>query len=226
MSGALLGCLFSPLLLADDSPLTLDRQFVSAPSVESTTVAEMARYGSKVEIIDRQQIERAGPSSDITRVLQMYVPGLYVAPKNGPFDYGTYSLLGGRNDDTLILLDGVRLNNRLYGGLYLDTLPANAIERIEVLKGGQSLLFGTQAVSGVINIVTRSPQTRDVSGEVNLGLDSFMGQERRRPRRADPQQRPGRAGAVGLCQPQRLRWLPAISQQRLQRQHPGQETRL
>ncbi|MCE4057955.1 TonB-dependent receptor plug domain-containing protein [Pseudomonas sp. Au-Pse12] len=173
--GALLGGLFSPLLLADDNTLKLEQQFVSAPSVESTTVAEMAKYGSKVEIIDRQQIERAGPSSDITRVLQMYVPGLYVAPKNGPFDYGTYSLLGGRNDDTLILLDGVRLNNRLYGGLYLDTLPANAIERIEVLKGGQSLLFGTQAVSGVINIVTRSPQTRDTSGEVNLGLDSFMG---------------------------------------------------
>ncbi|WP_265534763.1 TonB-dependent receptor plug domain-containing protein [Pseudomonas saponiphila] len=175
MSGALLGCLFSPLLLADDAPLELQPQSIFAPSVESTTVAEMAQYGSKLEIIDRQQIERAGPSSDITRVLQMYVPGLYVAPKNGPFDYGTYSLLGGRNDDTLILLDGVRLNNRLYGGLYLDTLPANAIERIEVLKGGQSLLFGTQAVSGVINIVTRSPQTRDVSGEANLGLDSFMG---------------------------------------------------
>jgi len=173
--GALLGCLFSPALLAETTALTLDRQIVSAPSVESTTVADMARYGSKVEIVDREQIERAGPSSDLTRVLQMYVPGLYVAPKNGPFDYGTYSLLGGRNDDTLILLDGVRLNNRLYGGLYLDTLPANAIERIEVLKGGQSLLFGTQAVAGVINIVTRSPQTREASGEVNLGLDSFMG---------------------------------------------------
>ncbi|OLF54777.1 TonB-dependent receptor [Pseudomonas chlororaphis] len=172
----MLGCLFSPLLLAEETTLTLDQQLVSAPSVESTTVAEMARYGSKVEIVSREQIERAGPSSDITRVLQMYVPGLYVAPKNGPFDYGTYSLLGGRNDDTLILLDGVRLNNRLYGGLYLDTLPANAIERIEVLKGGQSLLFGTQAVAGVINIVTRSPQTREASGEVNLGLDSFMGQ--------------------------------------------------
>ncbi|WP_347906169.1 TonB-dependent receptor [Pseudomonas purpurea] len=155
--------------------MTLDQQIVSAPSVESTTVAEMARFGSKVEIINREQIERAGPSADISRVLQMSVPGLYVAPKNGPFDYGTYSLLGGRNDDTLILLDGVRLNNRLYGGLYLDTLPANAIERIEVLKGGQSLLFGTQAVAGVINIVTRSAQTREASGEVNLGLDSFMG---------------------------------------------------
>lgn len=172
--GALL-CLISPPALADTQTMTLDQQLVSAPSVESTTVAEMARFGSKVEIIDRAQIERAGPDADITRVLQMSVPGLYVAPKNGPFDYANYSLLGGRNDDTLILLDGVRLNNRLYGGLYLDTLPANAIERIEVLKGGQSLLFGTQAVAGVINIVTRSAQTRETSGEVNMGLDSFMG---------------------------------------------------
>lgn len=173
--GLLFGCLFSPLLLADDPPLELKQQIISAPSVESTTVADMAQYGSKVEIVTREQIERAGPAADVSRVMQMFIPGLYVAPKNGPFDYGTYSLLGGRNDDTLILLDGVRLNNRLYGGLYLDTLPANAIDRIEVLKGGQSLLFGTQAVSGVINIVTRSPQTREASGEVNLGADTFGG---------------------------------------------------
>ena len=171
----LLGCLASPLALAENTPLILDQQIVAAPSVESTTVAAMAQYGSKVEIVSREQIERAGPGADITRVMQMFIPGFYVAPKNGPFDYGTYSLLGGRNDDTLILLDGVRLNNRLYGGLYLDTLPANAVERIEVLKGGQSLLFGTQAVAGVINIVTRSPQRRQASGEVNLGLDSFAG---------------------------------------------------
>lgn len=171
----LLGCLASPLALAENTPLVLDQQIVVAPSVESTTVAAMAQYGSKVEIVSREQIERAGPGADITRVMQMFIPGFYVAPKNGPFDYGTYSLLGGRNDDTLILLDGVRLNNRLYGGLYLDTLPANAVERIEVLKGGQSLLFGTQAVAGVINIVTRSPQSREASGEVNLGLDSFAG---------------------------------------------------
>lgn len=170
-----LGCLASPLALAENAPLILDQQIVAAPSVESTTVAAMAQYGSKVEIVSREQIERAGPGADITRVMQMFIPGFYVAPKNGPFDYGTYSLLGGRNDDTLILLDGVRLNNRLYGGLYLDTLPANAVERIEVLKGGQSLLFGTQAVAGVINIVTRSPKSREASGEVNLGLDSFAG---------------------------------------------------
>ena len=170
-----LGCLFSPLALAENDALTLDQQIVSAPSVESTTVAAMAQYGSKVELVSREQIERAGPGADISRVMQMFIPGFYIAPKNGPFDYGTYSLLGGRNDDTLVLLDGVRLNNRLYGGLYLDTLPASAVERIEVLKGGQSLLFGTQAVSGVINIVTRSPQSRQASGQIDLGLGSVGG---------------------------------------------------
>ena len=43
--------------------------------------------------------------------------------------------MGGRPDDTLILIDGVRLNNRLFGGIYLDTLPLIAIDRIEVLQG-------------------------------------------------------------------------------------------
>ena len=85
----LFGCLFSPLLLADDAPLELNQQIVSAPSVESTTVADMAHYGSKVDIVSREQIERAGPAADVSRVMQMFIPGLYVAPKNGPFDYGT-----------------------------------------------------------------------------------------------------------------------------------------
>lgn len=152
-----------------------DTLLVSAPGVESTTVSELAKYGNKLEVITRQQIERAGPDADVTRVLQMYVPGFYVAPQYGPFDYANYSLLGGQNSDTLIMLDGVRLNNRLYGGLYLDTLPITAIERIEVLKGAQSLSFGTQAVSGVINIVTRTPASTELSGEMSVGADTFGG---------------------------------------------------
>ena len=85
----LISCLFSPLLLADNTPLVLNPQIVSAPSVESGTVAAMAQYGSNVIVVSREQIERAGPSADVSRVMQMFIPGLYVAPKNGPFDYGT-----------------------------------------------------------------------------------------------------------------------------------------
>ena len=127
----LLGCLFSPLLLADDPPLELKQQIISAPSVESTTVADMAQYGSKVEIVTREQIERAGPAADVSRVMQMFIPGLYVAPKNGPFDYGTYSLLGGRNDDTLILLDGVRLKEA--------RTAAEVAEMLEQLRAGRPI---------------------------------------------------------------------------------------
>lgn len=61
--------------------------------------------------------------------------GLYVSLGQGAYGYGKYSFMGGRPDDTLILIDGVRLNNRLFGGIYLDTLPLIAIDRIEVLQG-------------------------------------------------------------------------------------------
>lgn len=161
--------------LTPTPPVRLGGVLVEAPSPETTTSAALAQFGSRVEIVTREQIERAGPSADVARVLQMYVPGLFVAPKNGPFDYTAVSLLGGRADDTLILLDGVRLNNRLYGGIYIDTLPATAIERIEILKGGQSLFFGTQAISGVINIVTRRARSHGWAGEASAGLDTFGG---------------------------------------------------
>ncbi|MFX8879604.1 TonB-dependent receptor plug domain-containing protein, partial [Acinetobacter baumannii] len=82
------------------------------------------------------------------------------------------SFLGSRTQDVLFLVDGVRINNRLYAGTTpLDTLPSAIVDRIEVLEGGQSLFYGTQAVAGAVNIVTKpfSP-TRD--GAVSVGVDS------------------------------------------------------
>ena len=75
----------------------------------------------------------------------------------------------------LWLVDGVRVNNRLYAStLPLDTLPAHMIERIEVLEGGQGLFYGTQAISGVINVITREFTDR-TGGEVGLGFDDNDG---------------------------------------------------
>lgn len=152
-----------------------DVLMVSAATIESTTVNELVNYGNKLHVITQEEITRSGPSSDLNQVLQQYVPGLYVAPNQGPFGYGTFSLNGGRSDDTLILIDGVRLNNRLYGGIYLDTLPLIAIDHIEVLQGAQSLSFGTQAISGVINIVTKKPTSKELSGEFSVGVDTHKG---------------------------------------------------
>src|SRR5690606_14886769 len=73
--------------------------------------------------------------------------------------------------DVLWLVDGVRLNNRLYSSTLSDTLPSNMVERIEVLKGGESLFYGTNAAGGVINIVSRD-FSDTFGGDVSVGGDT------------------------------------------------------
>jgi outer membrane cobalamin receptor len=131
---------------------------VEGQRLEETIPLDLSRYGNQVEIITAEQIQQGG-FVDITQTLQMLVPGLHVAPKNGPFDYFSASLQGSRADDILWLVDGMRITNRLYNGTSpLDTIPAHIVERIEVLKGGQGIFYGTQSVAGVVNIVTKGVQ--------------------------------------------------------------------
>ncbi len=111
---------------------------------------------------------------DVASALES-VPGLYIKPGAGPFSYVDVSLQGSRTQDVLWTVDGVRINNRLYGSTSPnDTLPASMIERIEVLKGGESLFYGTQAAAGVVNVVTRG-FTDDFNGQVNANVDSRGG---------------------------------------------------
>jgi outer membrane cobalamin receptor len=114
---------------------------------------------------------------DVAGALDALSPGLYISPQNGPFDYVQISLQGSRTTDVLWLVDGIRINNRLYAGTTpLDTLPAGLIERIEVLNGGQALFYGTQAVAGAINIVTKGFSDHP-DGAVSIGYDTNQAQQ-------------------------------------------------
>ena len=109
-----------------------------------------------MQTITAAQIQNGG-YYDVAQALQALVPGLFLTPKAGPFDYVTASLQGSRTNEILWLVDGVRISNRLYNGTTpLDTIPAHMVERIEILEGGQGLFYGTQAVAGVINVVTKA----------------------------------------------------------------------
>ncbi len=150
-----------------------DTIVVTGKSLEETLPQELARYGHDVEIVEAKQIKDSG-AVDLATALQN-VPGLYIRNQSGPFSYVDLSLQGARSQDVLWAWDGIRLNNRLYGTtLPTDTLPASMIERIEVLKGGESLFYGTQAAAGVINVVTRE-FTDDFNGQLNASVDSFGG---------------------------------------------------
>jgi vitamin B12 transporter len=122
--------------------------------LEETTPLKLARYGNRVEIITGEDL-RLGGFNDLTQALQMRLPGLHLAPKNGAFDYVGCSLQGSRCQDILWLIDGVRINNPLYNSTTpLDTVPSHMVERIEVLYGGQGIFYGTQSVAGVVNVVS------------------------------------------------------------------------
>jgi vitamin B12 transporter len=147
---------------------------ITSRRIEETIPLDLARYGNQVNVITGEEIRQRG-FIDVTQTLQMMVPGLHIRPKNGPFDYFDASLQGSRNQDILWLIDGVRITNRLYNSTSpLDTVPAHMIERIEVLKGGQGIYYGTQAVSGVINIVTKSFQ-QEADGAVSTSVNTNDG---------------------------------------------------
>ncbi|CAN5238622.1 TonB-dependent receptor [soil metagenome] len=157
---------------ADDN--SVDELIITAQGLEQTLPLELSKYGNDLVIVDGQTIKNK-IYIDTGSALQMEVPGLYFAQQAGPFSYAYVSLQGSRIQDILWTVDGVRVNNRLYNTTPPnDTLPAGMIERIEVLKGGESLFYGTQGVAGVINVVTRS-FSKDFGGQVSGGGDSDGG---------------------------------------------------
>ena len=153
---------------------TIDEVTVVSKRLEESLPQQLAASGSRVTVVTAADIKNGG-YNDLGQTLQYTVPGLYLSMVSGQFSYAEMSLQGGRTGDVLWLVDGVRVNNRLYSGtLPLDTLPAHMIERIEVLEGGQGLFYGTQAIAGVINVITKE-FTDKTDGEVGLGFDDQDG---------------------------------------------------
>jgi outer membrane cobalamin receptor len=167
-------CAMNPALSENQS--SLDEIVVSARSLEDDLPQQLSQYGTRVDVISAAKILNGG-YLDVAGALEALAPGLYISPHNGPFDYVQISLQGSRTEDVLWMVDGVRINNRLYAGTTpLDTLPASMIERIEVLNGDQTLFYGTQAIAGAVNIVTRAFSDHP-GGSITVGADTNQGKQ-------------------------------------------------
>ena len=171
----LLGAAMSVLASAAHAEaVDIDELVITAARLEETLPQELARYGADLSVID-DSVVRDNLYVDISQALQMQTPGLFLSPRSGPFSYADIAVQGSRTSDVLWLVDGVRISNRLYTSTSpADTLPASMVERIEVLKGGQSLFYGTQAVAGAINVVTRA-YSEDLDGRFTVGGDTRGG---------------------------------------------------
>lgn len=145
---------------------------ITERSLETSLPLELSRYGADLEIVTAEQIGNHG-FIDVSQSLEMLVPGLHLTTQAGAFSYVNLAMQGSRPTDILWTIDGVRINNRLYNGTSpADTLPSSMIERTEVLKGGHGMMYGTQAIAGVVNVVTRS-FSDEFDGGVSVGSGSY-----------------------------------------------------
>lgn len=112
---------------------------------------------SFTEVIDAS--ETKGEARDVEDLLGAAV-GVQVRRFGGPGQASEISIRGSTGSQVVVLLDGVRLNSAQSGTVDLSTIPKDLIERIEVSRGGGSVGVGSDAVGGVVNVVTRSASAK------------------------------------------------------------------
>ena len=145
---------FSKTLFAQDSTqIDLDAVTVTA-NIQQTEIRKTAR---NVSVITAKDIENA-PVKTLDGILQ-YALNVDVRSRSPLGVQADISIRGGNFDQTLILVDGVKMNDPQTGHHSLNLpLPVNMIERIEILQGGASRVFGPSAFAGAINIITKKNQ--------------------------------------------------------------------
>lgn len=164
---ATLLCLPLPLLASErDDALKLSDVLISASrQVESRTATSAANT-----VFTRADIDRLQPSSVMD--LLSRVPGVQVAPTGGRGSLPGLFIRGTKTAQTLVLVDGVRIANATSGDSGLQFLNVDQIERVEVLRGSRSAVYGSDAIGGVIQVFTRRSLGDGLHPRVRLAAGS------------------------------------------------------
>lgn len=131
--------------------------------------------GKVITVINADQLNLAA-GKDLAQVLNEQV-GLVIngANSNAGKDKSVY-LRGAKSEYTLILVDGIPLTDpsSVSGGAYdLRLLSLDQVERIEIMKGSQSTLYGSDAVAGVINIITKTESEKPIGANARIGYGTY-----------------------------------------------------
>ena len=157
----LIAAMASPSFAADVS-LT-----VTTPSRAAQSIADVP---ASVDVIMPEQIQ-AAPGDTLDQKLQNLVPGIVASRSAGLYSQsGTLSMRGfsGQQDTgarVLVMLDGMPLNSSATGGVIWNDLIFQDIERIEVVKGAGSSVYGANAMAGIVNIITKNKKGYEILAE-------------------------------------------------------------
>ncbi|MEL7312202.1 MAG: TonB-dependent receptor [Pseudomonadota bacterium] len=134
---------------ADETPKTLDEIIVTTAT---RTETDLDGAFANVRVVTRDDILRSGATDSLE--LLRYFAGIDIARTGGPGQQTSIFTRGTESNHTLVLLDGVRMNPAAIGVPAIQNVTPEQIERIEFVTGPRSALYGSDAIGGVINIVT------------------------------------------------------------------------
>jgi vitamin B12 transporter len=161
---------WSPLAAQSSTqkPPTFSSTLVVTASVEPETREDLA---ATVDVVDREEIEtrQANLVLDLLREL----PGLAVTQSGSPGKLASVFSRGTSSSQTLVLLDGVVLNDPVLGAFDWSTLATDGLDRVEVARGPFSALWGSGAVGGVVQLITRTPDRARTALRLEGGSDSY-----------------------------------------------------
>nr|WP_315418601.1 TonB-dependent receptor [uncultured Pseudomonas sp.] len=166
-----------PLLLLPATDLLADSferdQALKLPDmVISANRQVLARNDSSAanSVFTRDDIDRLQPTS-LTDLLSR-VPGVQVAPTGGRGSLPGIYIRGTKSAQSLVLVDGQRIANTTSGDSGLQYLNVDQIERVEVLRGSRSVIYGSDAIGGVIQVFTRRNAEQGLQPRMKLGFGS------------------------------------------------------
>lgn len=145
-----------------------DNQLNQVVVTAQFTPTDARQSVSSVRILNRQTIERRAVVS-LGELLQAE-PNIRIS--QDPVLGSAVSLNGLRGENLKILIDGVPVTGRLNGSIDAGQLPMNTIQQVEIIEGAQSLLYGSEASAGVINLVTRKSQLNPLEAEASGQVES------------------------------------------------------
>lgn len=164
------------LLAAEPAPLPAAAPIAADVVVSAEAAPEPSvSLGTAATVIDAAEIARSKAATvlDLLRT----VPGLDVVQSGGVGGVTSLFLRGTSSTQTLVLLDGVALNSPYFGGTDLSAISTANVERVEVVRGPYSALYGSEAIGGVVQIFTRRGAEDGVHGEGSFAVGSAGAKE-------------------------------------------------
>jgi vitamin B12 transporter len=163
LSAGIAAAFITSTVLAQDE---LEETVITA----TRTAVPIDSIGAPVIVISRSDIERS-LATDVSELLQGHA-GLEIARNGGPGQTTSLFTRGTDSNHTVVLVDGVRINPGTIGGAALQNIAPESIERIEVVKGPRSALYGTDAIGGVVQVFTRGAAHDGFSAGATQGSDA------------------------------------------------------